>query len=121
MRSVPWSRRWPQFGKEKLEASLKEAGIAYVWLGESLGGRQDNPDREAIRRSDKFQAGLDRLLEGAAKMRVTMMCAEADPMSCHRTGLIAPALTVRGVTLKHILKDGRIAAHVARPRQAELF
>lgn len=121
MRSVPWSRRWPQFRKDALEASLKEEGIAYVWLGEALGGRQENPDRDAVRRSDRFQTGLNRLLDGAAKMRVAMMCAEADPMACHRTGLIAPALSERGVRLKHILKDGRVADHVPRTRQAELF
>lgn len=121
VRSVPYSRRWPQFRKDALEAGLRDAGIAYVWLGVALGGRQENPDCETVRRTGRFQAALDRMLEDAAKMSVVMMCAEADPTACHRTRLIAPALSERGVTLKHILKDGRIADHVSPLRQAELF
>ncbi|MFD0389526.1 DUF488 family protein [Tistrella bauzanensis] len=94
IRSVPWSRRHPQFGARPLAASLKAAGIAHVALGAELGGRPPagaDSDVLARLRAD----GIARLMNGARRHRIALMCAERDPLSCHRFHLVAPLLRAR--------------------------
>src|SRR6185295_4801765 len=75
VRSIPRSRRWPQFSRGRIERWLAEAGIAYVFLGAELGGRPDDPalsreghpDYDLMAAAPTFQAGLDRVLDGAAR------------------------------------------------------
>jgi uncharacterized protein (DUF488 family) len=117
VRSQPYSRRNPQFRQENLKASLDEAGLRYVFLGAELGGRP--PERELrdptghvrydlVRGTERFRAGLERLLTGAASYRVVVMCSEEDPARCHRRLLITPALVERGVDVQHIRGDGSV-------------
>jgi uncharacterized protein (DUF488 family) len=120
VRSVPFSRRYPWFSSKRLPDHLKDAGIAYVPLGDALGGRPsdtsllrgDVADYEAMARRDTFRAGLDRVTEGATRFRVCLMCAEREPLDCHRCLLVARALAERGVTIGHILADGTVEPHV---------
>lgn len=118
VRSTPYSRRHPQFNREPLRTALSEAGIAYVWLGDALGGKRGDrpaPAPEAV------EAALDRLAGGAARYRVALMCAESDPAQCHRTRLVTPLLTARGHPVRHLRADGTLENHDAvAARIAEL-
>ena len=120
VRSTPFSRRHPHFNRERLKAALADAGIDYIFLGAELGAR--SPDRacydaegrvvyERLARTEAFKAGIDRVTTEAETRRVTLMCAEKDPLSCHRTILVTPRLIARGVTVMHILADAAIEPH----------
>jgi uncharacterized protein (DUF488 family) len=110
VRSRPYSRYCPHFNRKPLQASLQDAGIEYVYLGAELGGKPDHP---ALAGPDTlaFQHGLNRLIMGAGRYRVAIMCAEKDPRHCHRTHLITPALEGLHVVVQHILADGSIVPH----------
>jgi uncharacterized protein (DUF488 family) len=117
VRSRPYSRRLPHFSRPELERALREAGIAYAFLGDALGGRPDSPDLydedgsvnyERVRTTAAFQRGLDRLCQAAEEFRVALLCAEEDPLDCHRGLMITPALAERGVQPGHLRKDGRV-------------
>ena len=119
VRSQPYSRMNPQFNRESLRDALKQAGIAYVFLGEELGARSKDPscyrhgrvDYELLARTELFHSGLERVREGARTHRIALMCAEKDPLDCHRTILVAPNLVEQGVTVSHILSDGSVESH----------
>jgi uncharacterized protein (DUF488 family) len=121
VRSIPQSRRWPQFGRARLERSLAEAGIAYVYLGAELGGRpadpallvDGKPDYTRMAATPAFRAGIDRVVDGASRYRIALMCAEREPLECHRFLLVSPPLLERGVDVRHILADGTIELHDA--------
>lgn len=116
VRSQPFSRRNPQFNKDKLAAELSLHGIAYVFLGKELGARSDDPscyEHGRVRYSRLaaapiFKAGIDRVLTGAQKYRLALMCAEKEPLDCHRTLLVSCALDKLGVSIAHILADASI-------------
>jgi uncharacterized protein (DUF488 family) len=118
VRSFPASRRYPHFNRDPLARALAEAGITYS-LHQALGGRRA-PTRDSrnvgwrnagfrgyadYMESEAFAAGLDALLSVAAGGPTAIMCAEAVPWRCHRS-LIADALTVRGMDVRHILDAG---------------
>jgi uncharacterized protein (DUF488 family) len=113
VRSAPYSGHWPQFNKEVLAASLAAAGIAYVFLGRELGARREEPSCyengrvsfQEVLKQPLFQAGIRRLLEGTKIHRVALMCAEKDPLDCHRTVLVCRCLKSMGVEVRHILED----------------
>lgn len=119
VRSSPYSRRNPQFNRDSLSGLLRDSEIAYVFLGRELGARskdrscyrQGKVQYDLLARTDLFQAGLDRVTRGMKTHRVTLMCAEKDPLSCHRTILVCRHLVSRGVVVRHILEDGRIDTH----------
>ena len=128
VRRFPASRRHPQFGAATLEASLSEAGIAYVKLGEQLGGRRgpapgspnDGWRVSGFRAyadhmaSHEFADGLAELERLAAERPTAVMCAEADWRRCHRR-LVADCLLARGWEVLHVLGDGRLEAHEMTP------
>lgn len=119
VRSVPFSRRNPQFSRGSLRSSLDSRAIRYVYLGEELGGRASEPrcyedgqvryDRVAL--TESFLRGMERLELGIGKYRVAIMCAEGEPLACHRTLLVAPAIRERGYQVMHILPDGELETH----------
>jgi uncharacterized protein (DUF488 family) len=121
VRSVPFSRRFPWFSGPKLAARLQAADIAYLPFGDALGGRPREPelycdgvaDYEKMAAAPQFRAGLDRLAETMQRFRSCLMCAEREPLDCHRCLLIARALAERGFALGHILIDGTIEPHAA--------
>ena len=116
VRSSPYSKFTPQFNREALSKSLKREGIQYVFLGDELGARRDEPQcyegRKVIYRKvaalPSFLQGIIRLQEGASKMRVAIMCAEKDPLTCHRTVLVAHFSREQFSNTLHILEDGGI-------------
>lgn len=120
VRSTPYSRFNPQFRREKLHAVLAAAGIQYVFLGEELGARSQDPavydanDRVSyalLAKTDLFRRGIGRLKTGMAEHRISLMCAEREPLECHRTILVSRELVREGVPVSHILADGLLEAH----------
>ena len=120
VRSAPWSRFNPHFSRNALSAALKARGIRYVYLGRELGGRPDDPALydegghvryERVARTSDFRAGIARVGGGATEHRIALMCAEKEPLDCHRTHLVARALDAEGVEVVHILADGGIERH----------
>jgi uncharacterized protein (DUF488 family) len=120
VRSTPYSRFNPQFRREPLQEALAGAGIQYVFLGEELGARSRDPgcyDAEGrvsyakLARTDLFRKGIERLKTGMSDFRVSIMCAEREPLECHRTILVARELVREGVDVAHILADGSLEEH----------
>jgi uncharacterized protein (DUF488 family) len=124
---MPRSRSNPQFNKDTLPRALRRAGIGYLHLP-GLGGlrrrRPDSPNTGWHNSSfqgyadymltPEFDQSLNELLDRSRGRRVALMCAEAVPWRCHRS-LIADALSVRGITVGHILGPARLQPHVLRP------
>ncbi|MBK1682405.1 DUF488 family protein [Rhodoferax fermentans] len=119
VRSAPYSRFNPQFNREELRNALKVHGIRYAFLGKELGARSDDEccyvdgkvQFKLLARTPLFQSGLTRVIEGAATHKIALMCAEKDPLDCHRTILVARELVSRGANVTHILQDGSTEAH----------
>jgi hypothetical protein len=120
VRSVPYSRFCPWFSRNNLQTHLRAAGIGYFSYGETLGGRPSSADLyrdggadyEAMAQTPAFRSALDRLQNDMAQHCICLMCAERDPLDCHRCLLVAQALAERGVAIGHILHDGAIEPHV---------
>src|SRR5260370_15864698 len=101
VRSRPYSRMNPQFNREGLMKHLREAGITYVFLGDELGARSEDPscyesgrvqyDRLAL--TESFRVGLDCVREGLKKYRLALMCAEKKTLDCPLTIFVAPDLS----------------------------
>ncbi|HEY2547500.1 MAG TPA: DUF488 domain-containing protein [Candidatus Acidoferrum sp.] len=124
VRSRPGSFRFPQFNREPLEACLASEELQYQFLGDTLGGRPSDPrayhadgivNYEERRKAADFRAGIDRALELSDSSNIALMCAEEDPLQCHRFLMICPALLDRGVTPVHIRRDGELESQ----REAE--
>lgn len=119
VRSTPYSRFNPQFRRDALAESLAGQGIEYLFLGEELGARSKDRScydegRVSYRKlagTDLFRQGIDRLLVAAKTHTVAIMCAEKDPLDCHRTILVARELVKRGESVAHILASGKVESH----------
>lgn len=126
VRSRPVSRFVPHFNREALQAALAKRGISYLYLGRELGGRPDDsalikggkPDYEAMARTPAFAAGLARVIEAGTKEKVALLCAERDPIDCHRFLLIGRKLDARDVAVAHILASGAVESQVETARRA---
>jgi len=112
VRSMPYSRRFPQFGRERLAKSLAEADIYYLWEGEALGGKpgQGGGYNELAARPT-FKTALDRVIGRGQDTTLCLMCAEKEPLDCHRTVLVSRRLAERGVAVEHLLADGTVRPH----------
>jgi uncharacterized protein (DUF488 family) len=130
VRSAPYSRHHPQFNRETLRKSLREHEVAYVYLGAELGAR--SKDRSCyvdgrvqysrLAATQAFQGGIARLREGAKIYRIAIMCAEKDPLDCHRTLLVARVLERDGASISHIRGDGSLESnHAAMLRLVDTF
>ena len=120
VRSIPFSRRLPQFNRPELEAELPKRGVKYVFLGEELGARRDEPEAydglqaayERVAELPAFKRGLERVMTGVSKgLTLALLCAERDPLTCHRAVLVCRHLVNRGLDVQHIHGDGRIESH----------
>lgn len=121
VRSSPFSRFAPHFSGEQTRRALSLTSHRYLFMGDVLGGRPDDPSLydpdgfvkyDLLAASSGFQAGLDRLETGIRNYRVALMCAEEDPISCHRRRLVTRALAERGVAAWHIRGDGRLESEL---------
>ena len=119
VRSQPYSRMYPQFNRENLKRLLAPHGIAYVFLGRELGARSDDPScysngkvrYDRLAQTGLFHQGIDRVLEGAKTHRLALMCAEKEPLECHRFILVSRELAARGAEVLHIVEYGAIESH----------
>lgn len=119
VRSRPHSQRLPQFNRETMEGALKSENIHYVFLGEELGARRAEKDCYVDGRADyrriagtpAFHEGLKRVQQGLSKMRVALLCAEHDPLTCHRMILVTRHLRPACPEIQHILRDGTLEAN----------
>ena len=125
VRSAPYSRYCPQFNQDMLALDLRATDIEYIYLGDSLGARPPNTecsngnrvDFECLAKTEEFKAGIDRLIEAASHNRLALMCAEKEPLQCHRTILICKHLRTHTLSIKHILADGGIENHADAERR----
>ncbi len=117
-RSQPYSRYAPQFNRESLKTSLQQAGIAYLYLGDRLGGRPGGAryyfpngkvDDDRLEEASFYREGLKRLKHEAEGCCLALMCSEADYKNCHRYNLITRSLVKDGVKVHHILHSGDLA------------
>ena len=119
VRSVPFSRWCPWFSGKALAERLAREAIAYIALGDALGGRPRDPrlyrdgvaDYEAMAARAEFAAGLERVVDEMARHRVCLLCAEREPLDCHRCLLVGRALAEEGVDVGHILSSGQVLTH----------
>lgn len=121
VRSSPYSRRHPQFSREALTDALRAtAEIQYVFLGQQLGARPDDPECftddgrvcfDRLGNSLSFRAGIQRILNGLETFRIVLLCAERDPLDCHRGILIAPRIISAAPSLSHIGPEGELESH----------
>jgi len=120
VRSQPYSRYKPEYNRENLKQTLKQNGIAYVFLGDQCGARIQAPECyvngkvsfELVKRNKDFQTGLQRLRKGMQTHRIAIMCAERDPINCHRAILICRNLRAHDVVINHIVDNGLLENHV---------
>ncbi|MBO9594127.1 MAG: DUF488 domain-containing protein [Niabella sp.] len=118
VRSQPYSKFNPQFNQNDLKFFLKENGITYVFMGDSIGGRpqdiscydhEGKVDYEIVKTKNFFLHGIDRLKKAYAKnMNVVIMCSESKPEECHRTKLIGKVLNLDNIVLRHIDEKGKL-------------
>lgn len=121
VRSAPYSRHNAHFNRETLRNSLKHESVSYVFLGKELGARSDDEccyvhnkvSYQRLAETDLFKAGIKRVIDGALSYRVALMCAEKDPLDCHRTILVARELVKEDVKVTHILQSGSLESHEA--------
>lgn len=127
IRSVPRSRRNPQFNADALPGPLAGAGIRYTHLPPLGGLRRPRPDSPNTgwgnagfrgyadhMQTAEFAAALEALRALAAAAPTAVMCAEAVPWRCHRW-LLADALVARGEPVAHIVSDAPPRAHALTP------
>jgi uncharacterized protein (DUF488 family) len=121
VRSYPYSNANPQFDRETLVEALEAARIAYVYLGKELGARTDDPgcyvdgkvQYDRLAQTKSFEKGLARVQRGMEKYQVALMCAEGEPLACHRAILVSRYLHESGLAVKHILRDASLEDHEA--------
>lgn len=122
VRSSPSSRYLPHFNYDVLNQILDDVGIDYLFLGGLLGGRPPGPSYydadgrvlyDRVADTEFFDDGIGQVVRTADERRVALMCAEKDPLDCHRTLLLAQSLVKRGVAVGHILADGGVEDHIA--------
>lgn len=121
VRSHPYSRYVPQYSREPLKAALTDAGIAYVFLGKELGARSNNSacyirgkvQYDRLAKEPCFAEGLKRVMQGMERYNIALMCAEKDPLDCHRALLVARKLFEAGIAVSHIHANGSLELHQA--------
>ncbi len=125
VRSQPYSQWASQFNRELLRHDLEEAGVHYLYKGDSLGGRPETglvpPDYKVMARRPGYLQGIDQLLDLARSERLVVMCSEGDFHHCHRHLLITQTLLARDAIVLHIQPDGTLAEGTLEPEQLTLF
>lgn len=130
VRSDPYSKFNPQFNRESIQNVLGEHTISYVFLGQELGARRDEREcyvdgkarYDLIAKTPAFARGLERIRNGMRTHRVALMCAERDPVTCHRMILVTRHLRSASSAISHIREDGTAEpSHQAEARLVELF
>lgn len=119
VRSTPYSRYLPHFCQKPLKTALEQAAIRYVFLGRELGARPADEScyvdgkalYERIAATDAFAKGIDRVMTGTQRFDIALMCAEKDPVTCHRAVLVCQHLKPFSLQINHILSHGELESH----------
>jgi len=121
VRSMPYSKRQPQFNREALQQSLRARNVAYLYMGDRLGARYSDPklirpdgrvDLKRVAELPAFQSAIQSIVQAVEKgHRIALMCSEGDPFDCHRFVLVSRALQSAGVRMFHILPDGQLVCN----------
>lgn len=120
VRSAPYSKFKPEFSRRELEAALQAAGIRYVYMGESLGGKPDDLDcyedgkvvYERVREKTLYRQGIERVRAAYEKrLRVVLMCSEGKPEQCHRSKLLGETLVAADIPVVHIDENDEVRTH----------
>jgi len=119
VRSSPYSRRNPQFKYKALVKLLNDNSIFYIYLGKELGARPEDPNCyidgrvsfKLLAETSFFKHGIGRLVKGAETYKIAIMCAEKEPLACHRTILVSQYLFKGGLNVYHILANGQLESH----------
>ena len=128
VRSQPRSSRFPQFTQPGFDKMIEDAGMRYLFLGEELGGRPDDEDAyrqdgvvnyRARRKSYAFRAGVERVLNELRHASCALLCAEEDPLECHRFLMICPELVRMGIRPLHIRKGSQSQSMTETQEEAE--
>lgn len=116
VRSQPFSKYKPEFNRDTFHNNLKKNKISYIYLGEECGARSSNPEcyingkanYKLIANTEIFKNCINRIKKGISKYNICLMCAEKDPINCHRTILICRNLRSKNLKIKHLLFDGSV-------------
>jgi uncharacterized protein (DUF488 family) len=119
VRSKPYSRFNPQFNRDELSRASKERGITYAFLGRELGARSDDEScyedgrvqYDRLAHTTLFRSGIKRVQEGSKEYRIALLCAEKEPLECHRAILVTRYLVALGLQVHHIHSDGKTESH----------
>lgn len=119
VRSHPYSRFLPHFNRAVLKEELAKEKIHYVFLGQELGARPNNREcyfegkavYEKIAVTDTFQKGIQKVIQGLNRHRIALVCAEKDPLTCHRAILVCQHLRTFDIQINHILNNGDLQSH----------
>lgn len=116
VRSAPYSKYCSQFNLNELKRYLNNKGIYYIFMGNELGARREERnlytsegylDFEKVRETNLFGLGIDRVKTGIEKgFNIALMCAEKDPIDCHRSILVAREFYKQNYTVNNILENG---------------
>jgi len=118
IRSYPYSSHAEWFNRDRIEHSLRKAGIEYVFMGNRLGGLTDDGRFDYIKREkdQSYQDGIKHVLEYAQQFNVALLASEGEYMNSHRHHLVAQTLLKLNVEVVHITESDQDA-----PAQADLF
>lgn len=115
IRSSPWSKTYTAYDKPSLMEACKKNGIHYRHYSREFGARQRNREYsvdgqvnfERFAQSDQFREGLERVLKSSKEgYTLCLLCAEKDPIICHRSILIGRALHESGAEVLHVTAAG---------------
>lgn len=128
VRSTPFSSRKPEMDKPALMQALRDGGMRYIFMGEQLGGRPRNPklyragkiDPQALLAHQEYKEGVTRLIAGATEHTICLLCAERDPVTCHRGLYIAESLQDAGMQVRHLIDNQPEDHQATRARMAGL-
>jgi uncharacterized protein (DUF488 family) len=117
IRSSPFSKHFPEYNKGSLEIYLKKNNIFYCNYAVEFGARQNDRkyycnegylDFEVFSKSEQFLQGINKLCNRMEQnYTFVLLCAEKDPICCHRTILVARAFFERGYNVVHLLTNGK--------------
>lgn len=121
IRSNPCLKYAAQFNREYLESELKQKNIRYLFMGDVLGAKYDDAnlkfedgkvDYTKIWEIKEFKGAIEQVICEIKQGRVIVfMCSEKEPFHCHRFASVSHALTMQGITVNHILKDGSLCSN----------
>ncbi|HSH01303.1 MAG TPA: DNA helicase RecQ [Anaerolineae bacterium] len=120
VRTHPHSRHQTAYNQPNLRQQLRQHDIRYVFMGDTLGGRPQDPscypngtiDYHIVAEKPFYQEGISRLQNAhSQKLRIALMCAEAKPENCHRLNLISHTLHHLNIPLQHIDEADNLCSH----------